>query len=101
MGSIEPGENVHNETSERPLDARLGGYDGIAVIVDDIFARMRVDARFARFGTGRSIDSKNRAPTVDRGSNLLAQRWAVLLQSFPSFPGQVARRGTFTYNKGF
>jgi hemoglobin len=68
MGLIEAGKNVHNETSERSLYARLGGYDGIAAIVDDIFARMRADARFARFGSGRGIDSKNRAQqlTVDQ-----------------------------------
>jgi len=68
MGLIEAGKNVHNETSERSLYGRLGGYDGIAAIVDDILALMRADARFARFGTGRSIDSKNRAQqlTVDQ-----------------------------------
>ena len=65
---IEAGKNVHHETSERSLYARLGGYDGIAAIVDNIFTLMRADARFTRFGMGRSIDSKNRAQqlTVDQ-----------------------------------
>ena len=42
------------------LYARLGGYDQIAAIVRGLFARMQADARFARFGTGRSIDSRRR-----------------------------------------
>jgi hypothetical protein len=36
---------------------RIGGYDVIAAIVDDLFALMRADSRFIRFGVGRSIDS--------------------------------------------
>ena len=46
---------------------RLGGYDVIAAIVDDLFGQLRTDARFARFSTGRSLDSRKRAQqlTVD------------------------------------
>ncbi len=53
---------------ERSLYQHLGGYDVIAAIVDDLFARLRADARFARFGQGRSVDSHRRARqlTVDQ-----------------------------------
>src|SRR5689334_3104567 len=46
---------------EKPLYSRLGGYDVIAGIIDDLLARLRVDPQFARFGAGRSVDSQNRA----------------------------------------
>lgn len=43
------------------LYRRLGGYDGIAAIIETLFGLMREDQRFARFGTGRSTESKKRA----------------------------------------
>ena len=43
------------------LYRRLGGYDVIAAVIDDMFAARRADPAFARFGAGRSIDSHNRA----------------------------------------
>jgi hemoglobin len=47
--------------STRPaLYKRLGGYDGIAAIVAALFLRLKEDPRFARFGAGRSLDSKAR-----------------------------------------
>ena len=54
--------------AEDSLYKRIGGYDAIAAVVDDLFALMRADARFARFGAGRSIDSRRRAQqlTVDQ-----------------------------------
>jgi hemoglobin len=52
---------VRNEVSEPSLYGRLGGYDAIAAIVDEIFALLRADPRFSRFGTGRSIDSHKRS----------------------------------------
>jgi hemoglobin len=56
-----------NQTPEAPLYKRIGGYDVIAAIVDDLFALMRADSRFVRFGAGRSLDSRRRAQqlTVD------------------------------------
>ena len=39
----------------------MGGYDGIAAIIESLFCLMREDARFARFETGRSTESKKRA----------------------------------------
>ena|SRR5579862_2358820 len=43
------------------LYKRIGGYDVIAAVIDDMFARLRGDARFARFGMGRSVDSHKRS----------------------------------------
>jgi hemoglobin len=46
---------------EKTLYQRLGGYDVIAGVIDDLFSRLRGDPQFQRFGTGRSFDSHNRA----------------------------------------
>lgn len=46
---------------EKSLYQRLGGYDVIAGIIDDMFGRLRSDPHFQRFGIGRSIDSHNRS----------------------------------------
>jgi len=48
------------EGTDRSLYQRLGGYDVIAAVIDDLFARLREDPRFARF-TVRSLDSHHRA----------------------------------------
>lgn len=53
--------STQGDTAELSLYTRLGGYDVIAAIIDELFAVMRRDARFSRFGMGRSIDSKKRA----------------------------------------
>jgi hemoglobin len=52
---------------ELSLYKRLGGYDAIEAIVDDLFTRMRADVRLARFATGRGVDSRRRTQqlTVD------------------------------------
>jgi hemoglobin len=43
------------------LYARLGGYDAIAAVVDDLLPRLRSDALISRFWTSpRSIDTLNR-----------------------------------------
>jgi hemoglobin len=47
-------------SSERSLYHRLGGYDVIAAVIDDLFARLRNDPKFARFSV-RSLDSHHRA----------------------------------------
>jgi hemoglobin len=47
--------------AEHSLYKRLGGYDVIAAVIDDMFTAMRADPAFARFGAGRSIDSHHRA----------------------------------------
>jgi hemoglobin len=46
---------------EKSLYHRLGGYDVIAGIVDDLFSRLRSDPEFARFAAGRSLDSHHRS----------------------------------------
>jgi hemoglobin len=46
--------------SERTLYERLGGYDVIAGFMTDYVSRIRADPRFARFGSGRGTDKKNR-----------------------------------------
>jgi hemoglobin len=49
-----------NDKVELSLYQRLGGYDVIAKVVDEVLRRMREDPKFARFAT-RSADSRNRA----------------------------------------
>jgi hemoglobin len=46
---------------EKTLYERLGGYDVIAGIVDDLLGRMRGDPLFQRFAGGRSLDSIRRS----------------------------------------
>jgi hemoglobin len=50
-----------DQTPSRTLYERLGGYDVIARVIDDLFARLRSDPLFERFGSGRSLDSHHRA----------------------------------------
>ena len=40
---------------------RLGGYDVIAALVDNMLELLKQDRRFGRFGTGRNLDSHRRA----------------------------------------
>ena len=42
------------------LYQRIGGYDVIAAAIDGMLRRQRADPALARFGTGRSDDSKQR-----------------------------------------
>jgi hemoglobin len=55
---------VHAKTSgaqeKKSLYTRLGGYDAIALVVDDFITRLATDKRFERFFTGFSDDSKKR-----------------------------------------
>jgi len=48
-------------TVDSPLYHRLGGYDVIAAVVDDLFQMLRNDPKFSRFAMGRSTDSQQRA----------------------------------------
>lgn len=50
-----------NTSTDISLYSRLGGYDVIASIVDDMLSLLQADPRFARFAMGRSIDSQKRA----------------------------------------
>ncbi len=49
------------QKAEKTLYQRLGGYDAIAAVIDDLFRALKSDPRFGRFGTGRSLDSRRRA----------------------------------------
>ena len=44
----------------KSLYQRLGGYDAIALVVDDFITRLATDKRFEKFFTGFSDDSKKR-----------------------------------------
>lgn len=54
--------------AEEPMDEvattlyrRLGGYDVIAQVIDDMLLAFQADPDFGRFGTGRSVDSRARS----------------------------------------
>jgi hemoglobin len=47
--------------NEKTLYQRMGGYDVVAGVIDDLLSSLRADPRFQRFGMGRSVDSHNRA----------------------------------------
>jgi hemoglobin len=48
-------------TAATSLYHRLGGYDVIAAVIDDLFTSLRADPAFSRFASGRSLDSNARA----------------------------------------
>ena len=54
--------------STRSLYQRMGGYDVIAAVIDDLFAILHDDPAFARFFGGRSEDSviRSRQLLVDQ-----------------------------------
>ena len=45
---------------KKSLYTRVGGYDALALVVDDFIARLATDRRFERFFAGFSNDSKQR-----------------------------------------
>ena len=49
-----------NSPTKVTLYRRLGGYDVIAAVIDEFLSRFRSDPRLARFGGGRSLDSRQR-----------------------------------------
>ena len=49
-----------NIPTKETLYGRLGGYDVIAAVVDEFLSRFRSDPRLARFGGGRSLNSRQR-----------------------------------------
>jgi hemoglobin len=55
-------ENMENQSAGPGLSLykRIGGYDAIAEIVDELFNLIELDPRFSRFGLGRGTDSKRR-----------------------------------------
>jgi len=49
-----------NDPPEKTLYQRLGGYDVIAAVIDEFLSRFGSDPGLARFGGGRSLDSRQR-----------------------------------------
>src|SRR6185295_6945918 len=45
---------------EKSLYERLGGYDGIAKVVDDFIGRLVADKQFEKFFIGQSTDSRKK-----------------------------------------
>ncbi|HUY15405.1 MAG TPA: hypothetical protein VMX16_17515, partial [Terriglobia bacterium] len=62
-----PSGSNANQPEKTPY-RRLGGYDVIAAVISDLFALMAADPRLARFGAGRSLDSRSRGRqlTIDQ-----------------------------------
>lgn len=49
------------QSNQASLYTRLGGYDAIAAVVDDLLPKLRGDALLSRFWTSpRSVDTNNR-----------------------------------------
>ena len=47
--------------SDRSLYERLGGYDAIAAVANDLLSRLQSDPRLARFWQNRSEDGVRRS----------------------------------------
>ena len=52
--------NTTGTQEKKSLYARVGGYDALALVVDDFIFRLATDKRFERFFAGFSNDSKQR-----------------------------------------
>ena len=50
----------NTRAQEKSLYERLGGYDGIAKVVDDFIGRLVADKQFEKFFIGQSTDSRKR-----------------------------------------
>lgn len=50
-----------DQTEERSLYQRLGGYDGIAAATDDLLGRLQSDPRIRDFWKGASLDNRRKA----------------------------------------
>ena len=50
-----------NSPQGETLYRRLGGYHVIAAVIDEFLSRFGSDPRLARFGGGRSLDSRQRS----------------------------------------
>lgn len=49
-----------SEATAKSLYARLGGYDAIAAVTDDLLGRLRSDPQIGHYWLGRSNDSRKR-----------------------------------------
>jgi hemoglobin len=60
VSASSPPSRVTAQRSEKSLYERVGGYDKLAAIVDDLIGRLVGDPRFEKFFAGFSVDSKKR-----------------------------------------
>ncbi|MFY9621743.1 MAG: group 1 truncated hemoglobin [Pyrinomonadaceae bacterium] len=51
---------MHGAQEKKSLYARVGGYDALALVVDDFIKRLATDPKFAKFFSGFSVDSQKR-----------------------------------------
>ncbi|HEX5705444.1 MAG TPA: group 1 truncated hemoglobin [Pyrinomonadaceae bacterium] len=51
---------THGAQEKKSLYARVGGYDALALVVDDFIKRLATDPKFAKFFSGFSVDSQKR-----------------------------------------
>ena len=51
---------THGAQEKKSLYARVGGYDALALVVDDFIKRLATDPKFAKFFSGFSADSQKR-----------------------------------------
>lgn len=56
-GDAPPNQGVDDERTSRTLYARLGGYDAIAAVANDLLPRLRNDPQLGRFWKNRAEDS--------------------------------------------
>ena len=60
LGACTTGETQAQQSQNKTLYQRLGGYDAIAAVTDDFMARLGGDPQFTRFFGGVSADSQKR-----------------------------------------
>ena len=51
---------THGTQEKKSLYTRVGGYDALALVVDDFIKRLATDPKFAKFFSGFSADSQKR-----------------------------------------
>ena len=51
---------THGAQEKKSLYTRVGGYDALALVVDDFIKRLATDPKFAKFFSGFSVDSQKR-----------------------------------------
>jgi hemoglobin len=51
---------THGAQEKKSLYARVGGYDALALVVDEFIKRLATDPKFAKFFSGFSVDSQKR-----------------------------------------
>jgi hemoglobin len=52
--------SIPSRAQEKSLYERVGGYNALALVVDDFIGRLVADKQFEKFFAGHSVDSKKR-----------------------------------------